>query len=78
MSQLNGRKVTKLRIHQGTHVPGYGTVGTDTEPGIQKGGRLDYTICDVGVMVSFTVGQVVTEALVPFCNIIMAALAPEK
>jgi len=75
MSSLNGRKVTKLRLHQGTHVPGYGTVNTDSEPGVQKGGKLEYTMCDVGVLVSFTVGATVTEALIPLANVVMAALA---
>jgi len=76
MSSLNGRKVTKLRLHQATHVPGYGQIGTDTTPGVQNGGLLEYALCELGIFVTFTIGKkLAAEALIPFANVVVAVFS---
>lgn len=80
MSQnLNGRKVSTLRLHQTSQAEGFGTITTPLVS--KKQGEamkvLDMVICDKGVYCKGKGAKGPYEFLIPMHNIVTLDLVPE-
>lgn len=67
------RKITYVKLHQAAFLPGVGEINS-TLPAPNKSHKLDMFHTEEGVLLQIN-GK---EALIPWPNVVIAALAPEE
>ncbi len=78
MSNLNGRKVKTLRLHQTSQAEGFGTVTSPLVASDTTTKNLEMTVIDEGVLCKGTGKQGSYEFAIPSSNIICMDLTKEK
>lgn len=70
------RKVSYARLHQGAHIPSAGELGTVFPPTTKALNKLDMSVNDSGLVLSFIYNREQHEVFVPLANVVIMKLLP--